>query len=139
VDIEEEEVEIEYTDDFPDEKPARAGASEGLSAIGEERSSQFTASEYAEDISQMKGKRHDVVYEQFDFAKRDPEEEFFMLAVLAMKMVHTEEYDESEYIYEVSAVKLFKQVKENDGLPFHRWYKWLEQKFHDLRDAFLAE
>jgi hypothetical protein len=30
-----------------------------------------------------------------------------MLAVLALKMVHTEEFDEAEYIYEVSAVKLF--------------------------------
>ena len=35
-------------------------------------------------------------------ARRDPEEEFFMLSVLALKMEHTEE-DAAEYIYEVSA------------------------------------
>ena len=86
----------------------------------------------------MKNKRHDVVYEQFDFTKRDPEEEFFMLAVLALKMVHTENFEEAEYIYEVSAVKLFKLVKDAE-LPFHKWHKWLEDKFHELRDAFLVE
>ena len=24
-------------------------------------------------------------------------------------------------------------------MPFHRWYKWLEKKFDDLRQAFLDE
>jgi hypothetical protein len=23
-----------------------------------------------------------------------------------------------------------------EKMPFHRWYKWLEKKFDDLRDAF---
>ena len=32
--------------------------------------------------------------------RRDPEEEYFMLAVLAHKMIHTEEY-EAEYIYDI--------------------------------------
>ena len=125
IDIEEEDIQVEETDDFPEEKPQR---SEGLSAIGEERSSQFTASDFEEVSQTLKNKRHDVVYDQFTFTKRDPEEEFFMLAVLALKMVHTEEFDETEYIYEVSAIKLFKQVKDAE-LPFHRWYKWLEDKF----------
>lgn len=30
---------------------------------------------------------------------RDPEEEFFMLAVLAHKMLHNEIYDDAEYVY----------------------------------------
>ena len=38
--------------------------------------------------------------------RRDPEEEFFMLAVLAHKMIHTEEF-EAEYIYSVNAQKLY--------------------------------
>jgi hypothetical protein len=29
----------------------------------------------------------------YEYLKRDPEEEFFMLAVLALKMVHNEEYE----------------------------------------------
>ena len=36
---------------------------------------------------------------EYDYLKRDPEEEFFMLAVLALKMVHNEEYEEAEYVY----------------------------------------
>jgi len=44
-------------------------------------------------------------------AKRDPEEEFFMLAVLSLKMLHNEEYDDAEYVYEISAAKLFKKVR----------------------------
>ena len=62
----------------------------------------------------------DNIYQQ-----RDPEEEFFMLAVLALKMVHNENFDEAEYVYEISAGKLFRQVRK-ENLPFHRWYKWLE-------------
>lgn len=68
-------------------------------------------------------------------AKRDPEEEFFMLAVLALKMLHNEQYEDAEYVYEISAAKLFRQVR-SQNLPFHRWYKWLERKFFELRDAF---
>lgn len=67
--------------------------------------------------------------------QRDPEEEFFMLAVLALKMLHNEQYEDAEYVYEVSAAKLFKQVR-SQKMPFHRWYKWLERKFSELRDAF---
>jgi hypothetical protein len=32
----------------------------------------------------------DLSSEEFAYLKRDPEEEFFMLAVLSMKMIHTE-------------------------------------------------
>lgn len=39
--------------------------------------------------------------------RREPEEEFFMLSVLALKMIHTEEYREVDYVYEISAQKLF--------------------------------
>lgn len=43
-----------------------------------------------------------------EFLKRDPEEEYFMLAVLALKMLHNEMYEDAEYVYEVSAGKLFR-------------------------------
>ena len=73
-----------------------------------------------------------------DYLKRDPEEEFFMLAVLALKMVHNEEFDDSEYVYEISAGKLFREVR-GEKLQFHRWYKWLEQRFKEFRQAYLRE
>lgn len=49
-------------------------------------------------------------------------------------MLHNEWYDDAEYVYQVSAAKLFKQVRDKK-LPFHRWYKWLEDKFAELRLA----
>lgn len=42
-----------------------------------------------------------------NYQRREPEEEFFMLSVLALKMTHTEEYKEADYVYEISAMKLF--------------------------------
>lgn len=59
---------------------------------------------------------------------RDPEEEFFMLAVLTHKMLHNENYDDAEYVYQISAAKMFKEAKQKK-LPFHKWYRWLEGKF----------
>ena len=56
-----------------------------------------------------------------------------MLSVLALKMIHTEEYDTFDYIYQVNANIFWKEVKVSE-LPFHRWYRWLETKFNDLRD-----
>lgn len=76
--------------------------------------------------------------EDLGYLKRDPEEEFFMLAVLAQKMIHTETYEDSEYVYEVSAQKLFNKVRDTN-LPFHKWFKWLEDKFQELRIAFIEE
>ena len=38
-----------------------------------------------------------------EYSRREPEEEFFMLSVLALKMTHTEEYQANDYVYEISA------------------------------------
>ena len=40
-------------------------------------------------------------------SRREPEEEYFKLAVLAVKMTHTEGAGDAEYIYEIDAEKLF--------------------------------
>jgi len=62
--------------------------------------------------------------------RRNPEEEYFMLAVLAHKMIHTEDH-EAEYIYEINSQKLLQQVKALK-IPFHRWYQWLGTRFSQL-------
>ena len=49
-------------------------------------------------------------------------------------MIHTEEYDQCEYIYKVNPNGFWKEVKDKE-LPFHRWYRWLEDKFNKLRDG----
>ena len=79
----------------------------------------------------MKPKEEVVIDEISINMRRDPEEEYFMLAVLANKMIHTDEHDNPEYVYEINAKKLFAQVK-TLKVPFHRWYKWLETRFMQL-------
>jgi hypothetical protein len=34
-----------------------------------------------------------------------------MLSVLALKMIHTEEYDDVDYIYQVSASVFWKEIR----------------------------
>lgn len=63
--------------------------------------------------------------------RRDPQEEFFKLAILSLKMIHTEK-EEAEYIYEINSETLFQQVKQLH-IPFHRWYQWLETKFAHMK------
>ena len=66
--------------------------------------------------------------------KRDPEDEYFMLAVLAHKMIHTEDYSNFDYIFEVDPRTLLEKAK-GEGLPYHRWYKWIENYFNELRET----
>jgi hypothetical protein len=55
--------------------------------------------------------------------KRDPEEEYFRLSVLSLKL----QYDEKDpnFAVRVSAKKLYKRCKK-DGIPFASWYNWIE-------------
>ena len=71
----------------------------------------------------------DIIYQ-----KRDPEEEFFVLATLALKMNHTEDYEVFEYVYQIEQDQYWKQVKE-EGIPFYKWYQWLQDKFQSLRQS----
>lgn len=67
-------------------------------------------SESGRDTSLIKRTRQmtqDAIYN-----KRDPEEEFFMLSVLSLKMIHTEEYDNCDYIYKVNSNGFWKEVKD---------------------------
>ena len=61
------------------------------------------------------------------------EQEFFMLSVLALKMSHNEEFD-AEYIHEADAPQLFDEAKKQ-GVPFHKWYGWLDKRFKFLAEA----
>ena len=135
-------VDIQETEDFPSPGISlrrRNSASKGLQLDTD--AIDMDDNPYTKKIPQtpmvkMRDPMNDL--NEMNYLKRDPEEEFFMLAVLALKMVHNEEYEEAEYVYEISAGKLFRQVR-TQNMPFHRWYKWLEEKFADLRQAFLKE
>ena len=65
--------------------------------------------------------------------RRNPEEEYFMLAVSALKMNFTElGGSNNDFIYEMHGPKLFKQAKALK-VPFHKWYDWLNEKFMNLK------
>jgi len=51
----------------------------------------------------------DIDKREFNDDRRDPTEEYFMLAVMANKTIHTEHCEDCdpEYIYEINAKKLF--------------------------------
>lgn len=61
-----------------------------------------------------------------------------MLSVLALKMIHTEEHKNFEYVYQVNMDQFWEEVKETD-IPFFRWGRWLEDKFNHLRSIHLGE
>jgi signal transduction histidine kinase len=64
--------------------------------------------------------------------RRDPEEEFFMLAVLSHKMNHNENSDD-DFLYEIDSQSLFKEVKAN-ALPFHKWFGWIGERFLKIKE-----
>lgn len=60
-----------------------------------------------------------------------------MLAILALKMQHTENA-EAEFIYKIDSQKLFEQIKQIK-IPFHKWYSWLDTKFQMMKIAYEQE
>jgi Fe-S cluster biosynthesis and repair protein YggX len=57
--------------------------------------------------------------------RKDPEEEYFRLSVLALKVLYNEK--DNDFVFEVSPGKLFKKAKRNK-IPFHQYYPWIEQQ-----------
>lgn len=143
-------VAIEYTDDFPENVQLRKTSQDDVLQNSPDMLPQVPEEDKEDDglnkINELgdesdedeQVEKVDLSSEEFSYLKRDPEEEFFMLAVLSQKMIHTESYDDAEYVYELSAAKLFRQVRDL-RMPFHQWYKWLEDKFGFIRIAFMAQ
>ena len=59
------------------------------------------------------------------FVAHDPDQDYFMMSVLALKMIHNEMYDDTDYCFYISPPQLWKEVKAVD-MPFHKWYKFVE-------------
>ena len=54
--------------------------------------------------------------------RKDPEEEYFRLTLLSIRMVLNEK--DSSFTNQVNAKRLFKEIKEAE-VPFHHWYIWI--------------
>jgi len=61
--------------------------------------------------------------------RRDPEEEYFRLSVLSLKMQYNEL--DRDLIFPNSSKKMFKRcLKEN--VPFHHWYRWIDHELFKI-------
>ena len=50
---------------------------------------------------------------------------------MAIKMIHTEDYD-ADYLEYADADVMYSNAR-GLNLPFYRWYKWLEEQFWQLQ------
>lgn len=58
-------------------------------------------------------------------ARKDPEEEYFRLSCLALKIIYNEH--DTDFVFTVSPGKLYVKCKKQK-VPFHLWYSWIEQE-----------
>jgi len=58
----------------------------------------------------------------------NPEEEYFRLLILSIKILHSEK--DPEFGVEVNMRKMFKTVKK-EKVPFHRWFFWVDKRITD--------
>jgi hypothetical protein len=64
----------------------------------------------------------DTTYD--DMMRRDPEEEYFRLSVLSLKMQYNER--DQDFLFQISSTELFRKCKKT-LIPFHHWYEWIEE------------
>jgi hypothetical protein len=62
--------------------------------------------------------------------RRDPEEEYFTLTVLACKMVLIQEEPDLMEV-DINARKLYKMVKAEE-IAFHHWHIWVKERINKL-------
>lgn len=53
----------------------------------------------------------------------NPEEEYFRLTCLALKITHSEN-DIDMTVFNISEAKLFRNLKRRN-IPFHLWHSWI--------------
>lgn len=54
-----------------------------------------------------------------------PEEEYFRLSVLSLKMTYQE--IDKDFVFMISSKRLFQECQAAN-IPFHKWYKWIDEK-----------
>lgn len=92
--------------------------------------SEFNRNEHDNLIKRLEYCYKDETYNDMDFlndmnGRRNPEEEYFRLCCLALKISYIE--NDSEFYFSVPPEKLFQRCK-LQKVPFHRWYTWIEKE-----------
>ena len=58
-----------------------------------------------------------------------PEEEYFRLSVLSLKMQYQE--IDRDFVFQMSSKRLYEQCK-SKNIPFHKWYSWIDQRLVEI-------
>lgn len=64
-------------------------------------------------------------------ARKDPEEEYFRLSCLALKIIYNEQ--DTDFVFTVAPGKLYAKCKKQK-IPFHLWYTWIEKELQKVND-----
>eukprot|EP00347_Sterkiella_histriomuscorum_P000956 403373885 len=83
--------------------------------------------ELTRELMKNKSNTQSMVTEAPD--RKNPEEEYFRLTVLSVKMLHNEK--NQDYVIEVNPKKLYKKVK-SEKIAFHCWYPWVEKEILEI-------
>jgi hypothetical protein len=64
--------------------------------------------------------------------RKDPEEEFFRLTCLSIKIKFNQ--SDPDFMYDIGSETLYRKCLA-EKIPFHNWYHWITQEFehHDRK------
>ena len=79
-------------------------------------------------------------------SRKDPEEEYFRLSCLALKIIYNEQ--DTDFVFTVSLIftlltakleqvapgKLYQKCKKQK-IPFHLWYNWIEKELQKVNET----
>ena len=82
------------------------------------------------DQSQISAKAVSVIMEG-DGPIKDPEEEYFRLSCLALKIIYDER--DSDFQFSVTPAKLYRKCQKLN-IPFHLWYTWIEKELQRINE-----
>lgn len=65
-------------------------------------------------------------------SRKDPEEEYFRLSCLALKIIYNEQ--DTDFVFTVAPGKLYQKCKKQK-IPFHLWYNWIEKELKKVNET----
>ena len=66
-----------------------------------------------------------------DAPAKDPEEEYFRLSCLALKIIYDER--DCDFLFSVTPGKLYAKCQKLN-IPFHLWYTWIEKELQKINE-----
>ena len=87
----------------------------------------------AADVVQTSDSNATAITQQWEKdSRKDPEEEYFRLSCLALKIIYNEQ--DTDFVFTVSPGKLYQKCKKQK-IPFHLWYNWIEKELQKVNET----